>query len=109
MTESGIIVAAESVTEANDHDQLKPVIEQTESNTQERVKEAVADCGYGNYANYEYLEQKEIEGYVPDSNFQQYKSGEYEKEENRYHYSNFQYDSARDSYVVSERKATKSL
>jgi len=51
VTESGIIVAAESVTEANDQDQLKPVIEQTESNTQEKVKEAVADCGYGNYAN----------------------------------------------------------
>lgn len=99
VTESGIIVAGEAVTEANDRNQLKPVIEQTELNTQEKVKEVAADCGYGSYANYEYLEQREIDGYVPDSNFQQYKSGEYEKEENRYHYSNFKYDSASDSYV----------
>ena len=104
VTESGIIVAGEAVTEANDRNQLKPMIEWTESNTQEKVKEVAADCGYGSYANYEYLEQREIDGYVPDSNFQQYKSGEYEKEENRYHYSNFTYDSASDSYVCPEGK-----
>jgi transposase len=104
VTETGIIVAGEAVTEANDRNQLKPMIEQTESNTQEKVKEVAADCGYGSYANYEYLEQREIDGYVPDSNFQQYKSGEYKKEENRYHYSNFTYDSASDSYVCPEGK-----
>ena len=104
VTETGIIVAGEAVTEANDRNQLKPMIEQTESNTQEKVKEAAADCGYGSYANYEYLEQREIEGYVPDSNFQQYKSGEYKKEENRYHYTNFIYDAASDSYVCPEGK-----
>ena len=104
VTESGIIVAGEAVTEANDRNQLKPMIEQTESNTQEKVKEVAADCGYGSYANYEYLEQREIDGYVPDSNFQQYKSGEYEKEENRYHYTNFEYDGATDSYVCPEGK-----
>ncbi len=104
VTESGIIVAAESVTDANDRNQLKPVIEQAESNTQAKVKEVAADCGYGSYANYEYLEQREIDGYVPDSNFQQYKSGEYQKEEHRYHYSNFVYDEISDSYVCPEGK-----
>ena len=44
------------------------------------------------------------DGYVPDSNFQQYKSGEYKKEENRYHYTNFEYDGATDSYVCPEGK-----
>jgi transposase len=104
VTESGIIVAAEPVTDANDRNQLKPVIEQAESNTQAKVKEVAADCGYGSYANYEYLEQREIDGYVPDSNFQQYKSGEYQKEEHRYHYSNFVYDVISDSYVCPEGK-----
>jgi transposase len=104
VTESGIIVAAEAVTDENDRKQLEPVIEKAESNTQEKVKEVAADSGYGSYANYEYLEQKGIDGYVPDSNFQQYKSGEYEKEENRYYYSNFAYDYASDSYVCLEGK-----
>ena len=102
VTESGIIVAAESVTEANDRNQLKPMIEQTEVTTREKVKEVAADGGYGSYANYEYLEERGIEGYIPDDHFQQYKSGAYQKEENRYHYTNFTYDAASDSYVCPE-------
>ena len=58
VTESGIIVAGEAVTEANDRNQLKPMIEKTELNTQEKVKEVGADSGYGSYANYEYLEER---------------------------------------------------
>ena len=104
VTESGIIVAGEAVTEANDRNQLKPMVEQTVSNTQESVKEAAADSGYGSYANYEYLEQRGIDGYIPDDHFQQYKSGEYQKEENRYHYSNFQYDASSNSYTCPEGK-----
>ena len=61
---------------------MKPMVEQTESNTQEAVKETAADSGCGSYANYEYLEQKGIDGYSRD-HFQQYKSGEYKKEEKK--------------------------
>ncbi len=104
VTETGIIAAGDAVTDANDRNQLEPMIEQAESNTQERIKEVAADCGYGSYANYEYMERREIEGYVPDSNFQQYKSGEYQKEEHRYHYTNFTYDAASNSYVCPEGK-----
>ncbi len=107
VTDDGIIVAAEAVTEANDRKQLEPMIEQTETNIKETVEEVAADSGYGSYANYEYLEQKEIDGYVPDDHFQQYKNGEYEKEENRYHYSNFKYDESTDSYICPEGKPLK--
>ena len=79
VTEVGFIMAAETVTDANDRNQLKPMVAQTESNTQEAAKEAAADSGYGSYANYEYLDQKGIDGYVPDDHFQQYKSGEYKR------------------------------
>ena len=103
-TEDGIIVAADVVTEANDHDQLEPMIEQAELNTGKKVEEVSADSGYGGYASCEYLEKKEIDGYVPDMYFHQYKSGEYQKEENRYHYSNFKYDASSDSYICPEGK-----
>src|SRR3972149_11831207 len=62
VTEAGFIVAAETVTDANDRNQLKPMIEQTEPNTREAVKETAADSGDGGYSNYEYLEQKGIDG-----------------------------------------------
>ena len=106
-TEEGVIVAADAVTDANDHDQLEPMIEQTESNTGKKVDEATADSGYGGYASCEYLEERSIDGYVPDMYFHQYKSGEYEKEENRYHYSNFKYDASSDSYICPEGKRLK--
>jgi transposase len=104
VTDEGIIVAAEAVTESNDRNQLKPMIEQAETNTNEAVEEVAADSGYGSYTNYEYLDQKGIDGYVPDNNFRQYIKGEYKKEENRYHYSNFKYDESTDSYICPEGK-----
>ncbi len=103
-TEDGIIVAADAVTDANDHGQLEPMVEQAELNTGKKVEEASADSGYGGYASCEHLEKKEIDGYVPDMFFHQYKSGEYNKEENRYHYSNFKYDASSDSYICPEGK-----
>jgi transposase len=102
VTEEGIITACEAVTISNDQAQLKPMIEQSESNTSIAVKEVCADSNYGTYSSYEYLEEKKIDGYVPDGQFPSYVSGEYEKEENRYHYSNFKYDENDDSYICPE-------
>jgi len=102
VTEDGIITAAEAVTEANDRNQLEPMIEKNESNIGEALEEVTADSGYGSYKNYKYLEDKGINGFVPDQYFRKYKSGEYEKEENRYHYTNFQYDELDDSYICPE-------
>ena len=107
VTSEGVIVVAEAVSEANDRKQLQPMIEQSEKNTGKAVEESTADSGYGSYSNFEYLEQKGIDGYVPDDDFNRYKSGEYEKEKNRYHYSNFKYDSSKDSYICPEGKELK--
>ena len=104
VTEEGIITAAEAVKDPNDMNQLEPMIENTENNTGTAINEVTADSGYGTYSTYEYLERKKIDGYVPDRYFSKHKSGEYEKEENRYHYSNFKYDSSTDSYTCPEGK-----
>lgn len=101
-TVDGVLTVGEVVTEGNDRHQLEPVIEKSECNTGKEVEEVSADSGYGSYENYEYLAKKGIEGYVPDQYFNQYKSGEYQKEENRYHYTNFRYDESTDSYICPE-------
>jgi len=102
VTEEGVIIAADAVNEAGDHNQLKSMIEQSESNSHEKVEESTADCGYGSYDTYEYLEGKRIDGYVPDLQFQPYKQGKFKEE--RYHYSNFEYDEETDSYTCPEGK-----
>ena len=105
VTEDGVIVAAEAVTKANDQNQLQAMIEQSESNSKEEVKETTADSGYGNHENYEYLEEHGIDGYVPDLKFQQYKKGKFK--EDRYHYSNFEYDESTNSYTCPKGKCLK--
>ena len=85
------------------------MVEQTESNTREAVKETAADSGYGSYANYAYLEQTcpqkgERNGICSRQWIFQLecKSGGISKEEHRYHYSNFTYDALSNSYVRPE-------
>ena len=95
---------AEAVTEENDRNQLEPMIEKNESNVGGALEDITADSGYSSYDNYEYLEAKGINGFVPDQYFHKYKSGEYEKEENRYHHTNFKYDESDDSYICPEGK-----
>jgi transposase len=101
-TVDGVITVAEAVEECNDRHQLEPVVEKSESNTGQKVDEAVADSGYASYDNYEYLDNKKLNGYVPDQYFRQYKSGEYQKEKNRYHFTNFRYDKNTDRYICPD-------
>lgn len=56
-------------------------------------------------SNNEYLNEKGIDGYVPDLYFKQYKKGTFK--EDRYHYSNFEYDEATNSYTCPEGKLLK--
>lgn len=105
VTEEGVIIAADAVTQANDQNRLQPMIEQSESNSNKKVEESTADSGYGNYETYECLEEKGIDGYVPDLQFDQYKKGKFK--DNRYHYSNFEYDEATNSYTCPEGKRLK--
>lgn len=105
VTVDGVITAGEAVVECNDRHQLEPMIEKSESNTEKKVDEVSADSGYASYDNYEYLDERKINGYVPDQYFRQYKSGEYQKEENRYHFTNFHYDKSTDRYICPEGHA----
>lgn len=66
VTVDGVITAGEAVEECNDRHQLEPMIEKSESNTGKTVDEVAADGGYASYDNYEYLDKRKINGYVPD-------------------------------------------
>lgn len=63
--DSQIIVAGCVTQQANDKQQLKPVIEQLKSNTEGKLPRQVsADAGYFSDANLAYLEGEKIDGYV---------------------------------------------
>ena len=69
VNEHQIIVAADVTDEANDKQQVQPMIEQTQQNVvaagvTEKVKEAVADSGFYSEANVAYLQGQGIDPYI---------------------------------------------
>lgn len=102
VSERQIITSASVVIEENDRKQLIPMIERTEEITEEAVSAIIADSGYSSYDNYEYLQDRGKEGYIPDQYFKKVKQGEYKKPENRYHKENFRYDKEKDIYICPE-------
>jgi transposase len=69
VNEHQIIVAADVTDEANDKQQVRPMVGQMQQNlaaagVSEKVKEMVADSGFFSEANVEYLEGKEIDPYI---------------------------------------------
>lgn len=106
-TDNQIIIGADVTTEANDRGELIKMIEQTEDNIDQEVKEIIADSGYASYGNYEYLAQRKKDGYIPDDHFEQVKNKEYQKEEKKYHKENFLYDKEKDCYTCPEGKTLK--
>ena len=97
-----IIVAADITQEATDHHQLKPMLEQTEENFGELPDEVSADAGYSSYDNLEYVEEKEIDAYIPDNKIESLDKKE--ESDKRYDKSNFSYDKKADQYTCPESK-----
>ena len=59
-----LIVGQQVTQEANDKQQLKPMVEVIEEQSGQKPAEMVSDSGYCSDANLGYLEEKKIEGFV---------------------------------------------
>ena len=101
-----VIVAADVTQEATDHYQLEPMVEQAEENLGELPEQVSADAGYSSYDNLEYVEEKEIDGYIPDNKLESL--DEKEESEKRYDKSNFVYDEEADQYICPEGRTLTS-
>jgi IS5 family transposase len=97
--EHQVIVAAEVTDDAADAEQLLPMVEQTEENTKEKIKECSADSGYSSGENLKAMLKREIDAYIPDREYQARQRGkpvgDFDKE-------SFVYDQRRDCYICVE-------
>jgi transposase len=93
-TEEQLIVAADVITNPGDRKGLIPMIEATEQNTGNKVKEVYADAGYSSFENYREIGERKIDAYIPDQEYEKLK----EHSENPYDKQYFQYDGRTDSY-----------
>lgn len=105
VAEGQVIVAADVTTCAVDFGELSGMVERAEENLGEKVETVIADAGYGSYDNYEYLDEKEKDAYIPDCDFEKARHRSPQDERDRYHKDNFTYHREEDRYICPEGKA----
>ena len=88
-TTNGIIVSAYVTNAASDKEHLLPVIQQAESNTQQKTNTILADSGYASYDNYEQLNELDKTILVPD---QEKEMEPIKAASNPFHHNHFIYD-----------------
>ena len=99
-----IIVAADVTNQPNDKQQLLPMVEQTEQNTDDSIDILSADCGYCTADNLEKLEPYDIDTYIPDDTYQSRSRG---KQVSPFDKDNFVYDQSSDVFICPEGKIVK--
>jgi len=95
--DSGVIVAATLTDNPADYNALVELIEQTEENTGRVPTEVLGDSGFSSYDNLSYLEERGIDGYIPDQKIESIRKGTCKHPE--FHKSRFSYDEATDTYA----------
>lgn len=104
----GVIIAAGTFPDAGDVNLLEKVAEAAIDNTGDRPEKAVADCGYYSAKNMEYLENKGIDGYIPDTSIKKIKQEKEGRiEAKSFSKEAFYYDPDQDCYFCPERKKLK--
>ena len=92
-----LIAAVEVVKEADDHEQLLPMLQRAEEMVGERVEVSLFDGGYHSGANLEKVEERGYRVLMAESQRKELKSP--------FHKDNFTYDATSDSYVCPKGQA----
>lgn len=97
--EEQFIVANDVTQDANDKDQLVPMVDQCQDNLDCPIDEVKTDSGYHSIDNLEELSQRQIDGYIDDPN-----KGRLNNEKHKFDKVNFSYDQKRDVYICPHEK-----
>ena len=87
-----VIVAADVTDKAADAQQLIPMIDQAQQNVSEKVTQCSADSGYSSGENLKAVQERQIDAYIPDRDFQAQQRG---KVVDDFHKDKFVYDDER--------------
>jgi transposase len=97
--EHQVIIAADVTNQPADVEQLIPMIDQAEENTSGDIDACSADSGYSSGENLRALEDRPVEAYIPDRDYQAQARG---KKQKPFHKNEFVYDQQRDLYICPE-------
>jgi len=101
---SKLIVAGHVSTNASDQGALKTQIASIEKNLQEKPNKLLADSGYYSVDNLKYLENREIDGYIPHQDDARNKKDKYKTKPQLFDKKHFKYNHPEDQYICPEKK-----
>ena len=98
--DSGIIVANDVTQDCTDHHQLQPQLKKIEENIGKLPEgsKVSADNGYFTGDNLQYLEEKKLDGYIPDGNLATEMKGN-KRNDSLYSKDKFGYDEENDCFI----------
>lgn len=103
VTDEQLIVYADVTTEPVDVNQTKKAVEGIEETVKEKPKIVVADTGYGGGNNFKYLEDNNIDGYIPSEDERHIGGKKRQKAmEHLFAKEIFTYDAHRDKYTCPQ-------
>jgi transposase len=97
--EHQVIIAADVTNQPADVEQLIPMIDQGEHNASGGIDVCSADSGYSSGENLKALEDRRVEPYIPDREYQAQARG---KKRGPFHKNEFVYDQQRDLYICPQ-------
>lgn len=101
--ENRIITACEVIKEGNDNYAFSAIYEKVLNNTKRKPKEVSADAGYFSGRTYLYLEENNIDGYIPESRYEK----EFREGLGAFHRKRFSYQEDKDEYVCPMNQVLK--
>ena len=104
-TENQFILNYSVHQEAGDTNTLQNNLEKFNKIYQKYPQKVIADAGYGSEENYEYLKDKNMEGYVKYNYFHKEQKKSFKKE--IYRAENLKYDDKNDEYICPNNKRLK--
>jgi len=110
VTEEQLIVYADVTTEPVDINQTKKAVEWIEETIKEKPKIIVADTGYAGGNNFKYLEDNNIDGYIPSEDERHIGGKKRQKAmEHLFAKEIFTYDAQRDKYTCPQGEKLRSV
>ena len=110
VTEEQLIVYADVTTEPVDINQTKKAVEWIEETVKEKPKIIVADTGYAGGNNFKYLEDNNIDGYIPSEDERHIGGKKRQKAmEHLFAKEIFTYDAQRDKYTCPQGETLRSV
>jgi hypothetical protein len=97
-SDNQIITAHDLTNQASDSYLFSSIYERIEKVIKEKPKEVSADAGYYSGITYKYIEDKNIDAYLPESRFEK----EAKEGKRKYDRSNFTYQKDKNEYVCPE-------